>query len=100
MAQAQKIPPQEYYTTVPRYVNGKYVVASPEFPALVRFPGKLKVSKDDMSLIPRAEFEARSKEVEEQPPVIPHYARIDRGQPQDVKENDGKRPSDVDPAAR
>lgn len=87
--------PQKYYTTQSRYVDGKFVTASPDFPVLVSFPDNFKINKDDKTLVPYAKGEPASPKEDG---VVPHFAKIDRGVPKDIKANDGKRPSDQDPA--
>ena len=86
---------QKYYTTVSRYVNGKYVVASPDYPALVKFPDDAKINKDDRSLTPAEEGEPATPKEQG---VVSHFAKIDRGPGKMEKDRKGARPSDVDPA--
>lgn len=88
--------PQKFWTTVPRYVDGKYVVASPDHPALVEFPDHLKV-KADMTLVPVETEDNAPKELPK-PKLIAPFADVRRGPPGKLAANAGKRPSDMDPA--
>jgi hypothetical protein len=97
---------QKFWTKIPRYVDGQYIAASPDHPAVVVFPAHVKVkmredgkTPEDNTLTPYEESAP--------PPVVPlakPFAEVRRG-PQDVRkshEADRKvgRPSDSDPAGR
>jgi hypothetical protein len=93
---------QKFWTIAPRYVNGKYVTASPEAPALVEFPDHLKIKMNpdgktpqDGTLIPYEEKKTPPVEERAKP-----FAEIRRG-PKDKtneRERSEGRPSDSDPA--
>jgi hypothetical protein len=86
--------PKRYWTTVSRYVDGKFVTADVEHPALVEFPDHIKVNPEDRTLKPVDEG-APAPAIER---PLPPYAKIDRG-PARVQKPGG-RASDVDPGNR
>ena len=96
---------QKYYTTRSRYVDGKYITASPDYPVLVEFPDDLEILEKDGVPLDRSLSKAEGAQGEKLPLVLgekakEHFARINRG-PSSVpaRERDKtKRASDVDPA--
>jgi hypothetical protein len=92
----------EFWTTQSRYIDGRYVTATPDYPAKVKFPAKFKIAvnddgtPEDSTLIPVA------KGAPVQPPkenLIKPFAEIRRGPPGKKVEDGETRPSDEDPGA-
>jgi hypothetical protein len=83
---------QKFYTLEPRYVDGKYIHADAEHPALVEFPDGVKITASH-TLYPV------EKAAEIEPPK-PHFAPGKAGAAPMAHSRDkagGKRPSDSDP---
>ena len=94
--------PQKFWTTCDRFVHGRYVRASPEYPALITFEDDVKIpvldngKPEDGTLIPVKEGKPEAPKTEG---LRKPYAEIRRG-PDDRADDTGGRPSDTDPAAR
>lgn len=86
---------QRFLTTVSRYVDGKYVAASIEYPVEVEFPDKFQIPQREFDTGALLPIDAK---VEERPKLKPPYAEVRRGPQTAPAKPGGKRPSDSEPA--
>lgn len=88
--------PQRFLTTIPRYVDGKFIHASIEYPAEVTFPDGLKIPDTEFKTGALLPIDAP---LEERPKLKPPFADVRRGPPTAAaaRATGSKRPSDSEP---
>lgn len=87
--------PQRFLTTVSRYVDGKFIAASIEYPAEVEFSDRHKVPESELKTGALLPIDVKP---EERPKLKPPFADHRRGSAPTAAHLFGKRrPSDSEP---